>query len=74
MKNIGILELHFHMKFLYSMMKICKTKNSNVIVFTTKKIFSGIETYLKNKSEYEIILKEDDESINSFLKKSRKNL
>ncbi|MCK4902966.1 MAG: hypothetical protein KAS76_06360, partial [Thermoplasmatales archaeon] len=55
LKNIGILEIHFHVKFLHTMMRICKTKNTNVTVFTTKKIFSRIETYLDDKSKYEIV-------------------
>ncbi|MHA1967917.1 MAG: hypothetical protein ACW964_08960, partial [Candidatus Hodarchaeales archaeon] len=69
LKNIGILEIHFHVKFLYSMIKITKTKNTNVTVFTTKEIFSRIETYLDDISQYEFILKEENESINSYLKK-----
>jgi len=72
LKEIGILEIHFHVKFLHTMMRICKTKNTNVTVFTTKKLFSRIETYLDDKSKYNIVLKEDDESINSFLKRAEK--
>ena len=72
MKNIGILEIHFHVKFLYTMMRICNTKETNVTVFTTKKIFSRIETYLYNKSKYKIILKEENESIHDFLKRIEK--
>jgi len=72
MKNIGILEIHFHVKYLYSMMKITKTKNTKVTVFTTKEIFSRIETYLDDKSQYEFILKEENESINGYLKKVEK--
>jgi hypothetical protein len=69
LKEIGILEIHYHIKFLYTMMRICKTKDTNVTIFTTKKIFSRIETYLDDKSKYEIVLKKDNESINSFLKR-----
>jgi hypothetical protein len=69
LKNIGILEIHFHVKFLYSMMKITKTKNTNVTVFTTKEIFSRIETYLDDKTQYEFILKDENEGKNSYLKK-----
>ena len=72
LKNIGILEIHFHVKFLHTMMRICKTKDTNVTVFTTKKIFSRIQTYLDDKSKYEIVLKEDNESINSYLNKVEK--
>jgi hypothetical protein len=69
LKNIGILEIHFHVKFLYSTMRITKTKNTNVTVFTTKEIFSRIKTYLDDKSQYEFILKDEYESVNSYLKK-----
>lgn len=72
MKNIGILEIHFHVKFLYTTMRICKTKDTKVTVFTTKEIFSRIETYLNDKSQYEIILKENNESINHYLKRVEK--
>jgi hypothetical protein len=53
-------------------MKITKTKNTNVTVFTTKEIFSRIETYLDDKSQYEFILKDENESVNSYLKKVEK--
>lgn len=53
-------------------MRICNTEDTNVTVFTTKKIFSRIETYLDDKSKYEIILKEDNESLSSFLKRVEK--
>jgi len=71
-KNIAILETHFHVKFLYTMMRICNTKYTNVTVFTTKKIYSRIKTYLDGKSKYEIILKKDNESLSSFLKRVEK--
>ncbi len=67
MKKIGILEFHFHVKFLHTIMRICKTKNTSVTVFTTKKILSRIETYIDDISNYEIILKKDDETVNQFL-------
>lgn len=69
MKNIGILEVHCHIKFLHTIMKICKTKDTNVTVFTTKDLFSRLEKYLENKEDYNIVLKEDNEGINSFLKR-----
>lgn len=53
-------------------MRICKTKNTNVTVFTTEKIYERIETYLDNPTEYTIILKKDNETINQFLKKVEK--
>jgi len=69
LKNIGILEIHYHIKFLHTMMRICKTKNTTVTVFTTKELFSRIETYLDDKSKYKVILMDEKESISSFLKK-----
>jgi hypothetical protein len=54
------------------MMRICKTKDTNVTVFTTKEIFSRIETYLDKKSNYEIVLKDDKESLGTFLKRVEK--
>jgi len=72
LKEIGILEIYCHVKFLYTLSRICKTEKSNVTIFTTKEIFSKIETYLENKSEYNIVLKEDKESKHSFLKRVEK--
>lgn len=72
LKEIGILEIHSHVKYLHTLAKICKTKKSNVTIFTTKEIFSKLETYLKNKSEYEVVLKKEDEGIGSFLKRVEK--
>ena len=72
LKEIGILEIHTHVKYLHTLAKICKTKKSNVTIFTTKDIFSKLETYLKNKSEYEIVLKKEREGISSFLKRVKK--
>lgn len=51
------------------MARICKTKNTHVTLFTTKKIFSLIENHFGQKDQYTIILKQDNESINSFLKR-----
>jgi len=48
-------------------MRICKTKDTKVTAFTTKKIYERVQTYLKNTEEYEIILKEDNETISHFL-------
>ncbi|GAG18176.1 unnamed protein product, partial [marine sediment metagenome] len=72
MKEIGILEVHCHAKYLYTLCKICKTKKSNVTIFTTKEIFSRLEKYLENTKDYAIILKEDAESIHAFLKRVEK--
>ncbi len=70
--EIGILEVRRHVPILYSFAKICKTNNTNVTIFTTKKLFSRLETYLKNKEEYKIVLKKDCETIPSFLKRVKK--
>jgi len=70
--NIGILEFHFHIKYLHTTMRICKTPQTNVTVFTTKDILKRIETYIDDKSKYEFILKEENESINSFLTRVEK--
>jgi len=72
LKEIGILEVHCHVKFLYTMCRICKTKNSNVTIFTTKDLFSRLEKYLENKEDYNVVLKEDNEGIHSFLKRVEK--
>ena len=72
MKNIGILETHFHIKLINTLMKICKTEKTNVTVFTTPEIYSRIKIYIDDKSKYEIVLKEEDESINNYLKRVEK--
>ena len=72
MKNIGILEYKFHVKFLHTMMRICKTKDTHVTVFTTKEILDRVKIYIDDISKYEIILKKDDESINQFPKRVEK--
>ena len=69
MKHIGILEYHYHSVFLNTMANICKTKDTNVTLFTTKNIYSLVEKHLINKDQFNIILKEENESINSFLKR-----
>ena len=72
LKNIGILEIHYHVKFLNSMIRICKTKNTHVTVFTTKEIYSRLKINLDNPSKYEFVLKKEDESINSFMRRVQK--
>lgn len=72
MKEIGILEYHYHSIYLVTLAKVCNTKNTHVTIFTTKEIFSLIETYLEDKQQYTIIIKEEKESISSFLKKVEK--
>jgi len=67
--EIGILEIRRHVSILYTFSKICKTKNTNVTIFTTKELFSQLKLYLKDTKNYDIILKEDNESFYSFLKR-----
>jgi len=72
LKEIGILEYHYHSIFFYTIARICNTKQTNVTLFTTKRIYSFIEKHLENKKQYKIVLKKDNESINSFLKRVEK--
>lgn len=72
MINIGILEIHFHLKYLHTLIKICKTEETNVTVFTTKELFSRIDTYIGDKSKYEFVLKDENQSISSYIKKVEK--
>ena len=67
LKNIGILEIHYHVKFLNTMIRICKTKNTNVTIFTTEEIFSRLKINLDDSSKYDFILKKEEESISRFL-------
>ena len=72
MKEIGILEIKYHIKYLYTIAKICKNKDTNVTIFTTKNVLSKLETYLENKQDYNFVLKKEKESIHSFLKRVKK--
>lgn len=72
LKNIGILEIHYHVNFLNTMMRICKTKNTNVTIFTTEEIFSRLKINLDDPSKYEFVLKKEGESINTFFKRVEK--
>jgi len=69
MKEIGILEFHFHIKYLNTTMRITKGKNTNVTVFTTEKILERIKTYTKDLSDFDFVLKRPDETVNQFLKR-----
>ena len=51
------------------MIRICKTKNTNVTIFTTEEIFSRLKINLDDCSKYEFILKKEGESLNHFLKR-----
>ena len=70
--GIGILEIRSHIPILYTFSKICKAKNTNVTIFTTKELLSQLKTYLKDTENYDIVLKEDKESTSSFLKRVEK--
>jgi len=72
LKNIGILEVHCHVKFLNTIIRICKTKDTNITIFTTKDILSRLDKYLESKDKYEIVLKNDNEGLHSFLKRVEK--
>ena len=72
MKEIGILETQYHTKYLYTIAKITKTKNTNVTIFTSKKIYKRLQTYLKEESEYKIILQKENEGYHAFLKRVEK--
>jgi len=69
--EIGIFEIRRHIPILYTFSRICKTSNTNVTIFTTKELYLRLETYLsdKNKKNYDIILKEDNETFHSFVKR-----
>lgn len=68
-KEIGILEYHYHSIYFYTLAKVCNTVKTHVTLFTTQEIYSLIEGHLENKDQYTIIIKDESESIGSFLKK-----
>ena len=69
--EIGIFEIRRHIPILYTFSKICKTNNTRVTIFTTKELFSRLETYMgeKDRKNYDIILKRDTENIRSFMRR-----
>ena len=71
-KEIGILEIERHPPVLVTFCKIFKTKETNVTVFTTKKIFDRIKIQLKNLDEYKFVIKPERQKPSSFLKKVKK--
>jgi len=71
-KNIGILEFHCHVRFLYTLAKVCKTKQTKVTIFTNNDLYSKLKTYIKDTSDYEIVLKKENEGIKNFLKRVEK--
>ena len=68
--EIGIIEIRRHIPVLYSFMKICKTNNTNVTIFTTRELLTRLEAYNIDKKNYDFVIKEKNESIRSFLKRS----
>jgi len=70
--EIGILEVRRHIPIIYSFSKIFKTKDTNVTIFTTKELLSQLTNYLKDTKDYSIVLKEDNETIYSFIRRVKK--
>jgi phage host-nuclease inhibitor protein Gam len=70
--QIGILEIRRHIPVLYTFCKICKTPQTKVTVFTTKELYLRLTTYLKDIDNYNFLIKEEKQSIRSFLKKVEK--
>ena len=69
MKEIGILEIKWHEDFLSNICRICKTENTNVTIFTTKKIFLNLRNTLRNISDFNFVIKSGNESDLYFLKR-----
>ena len=67
--EIGILEIRRHIPVLYTFMKICKMRNTNVTVFTTKELLERLESYDIKKENFSFITKENNESYHSYLKR-----
>ena len=71
MFKIGILELHFHVKFLHTMMKICKMDETEITIFTTEDLYKNLKPYLQDE-EYRAIIKRNTEDTTSYLKRVEK--
>jgi glycosyltransferase involved in cell wall biosynthesis len=67
--EIGILEIRRHIPVLYTFCKICNTPKTKVTVFTTQGLYHRLKTYLKDMDQYTFVIKEENESIRSFLKR-----
>ena len=67
--EIGILEIRRHIPVLYTFMKICKTSNTNVTIFTTKELLKRLDAYDIKRENFNFILKENNESYHSYLKR-----
>lgn len=74
--RVGILEIQRHVPIIYTFAKICKTPNTNVTIFTTRNLFERLKTYLRKEKNFDIdfniVLKEDQESNYKFLKRVKK--
>ena len=67
--EIGILEIRRHIPVLYTFMNVCKTNKTNVTVFTTKELYSRLESYNFNLKQFNFIIKKDRENLSGFLKR-----
>jgi hypothetical protein len=72
MTNIGILELQYHQPYASTIMKVCRSENNSVTLFTTEMIFSHLKQYISNFSQYQIKLKNQNENVSHFLKRVEK--
>lgn len=73
MYKIGLIEIKCGNHELSGLCKISNTKNCKITVFTTTSLFPRVKEELGNKvSEYELILKKDNEDNLSFLKRIEK--
>ena len=70
--EIGILEIRRHIPVLHTYIKICKTKNTKVTVFTTKELLSRLEKYEFDTENFNFVIKKEKESIAKFLKRVEK--
>jgi hypothetical protein len=70
--EIGILEVRRHIPVLHTYMKICKTKNTKVTVFTTKELLARLNKYEFEKEKFNFVIKKERESISKFLKRVEK--
>lgn len=67
--EIGILEIRRHIPVLYTFMKVCKINKTNVTIFTTKDLYSRLESYDFDLKQFNFIIKKDRESLSTFLKR-----
>jgi len=71
--KIGIVEILYHHVFLYSLASIAKESGADVTIFTTKNLHDLVIPLFKDKiNNYRWIIKNEDETIISFLKRIEK--